>query len=63
MSSWREAVTFANFLTTEGPPKPPPGADEDQQLTYRVMGTLPVIIFDKEQGKRRAGVSEGGKGK
>lgn len=53
MTSWREAVTFANFLTAEGPPKPPPGAEEDRQVTYRVMGTLPVIIFDKEQGKRR----------
>lgn len=53
MTSWREAVTFANFLMADGPPKPPPGTDEDRQVTYRVMGTLPVIIFDKEQGKRR----------
>lgn len=52
MTSWREAVTFANFLSTGGP-QPMTGGEEDRQVTYRVMGTLPVIIFDREQGRRR----------
>lgn len=53
MTSWREAVALGNFLSADGPPKQPSGTEEDRQVTYRVMGTLPVIIFDKEQDKRR----------
>lgn len=53
LSSWREATSLANFLSADGPASPSPDAEEDRQVTYRVMGTLPVIIFDKELGKRR----------
>lgn len=53
MISWREAVTFANFLSADASARPSPGADKDRQVTYGVMGNLPVIIFDKEHGKRR----------
>lgn len=53
MTSWREAVTFANFLSSDSQPKPAPDGGNDQQVTYRVMGMLPLIIFDKEQGRRR----------
>src|SRR5437868_6341283 len=40
--SWTELVDFAHSA-----------ADDDRSLTYRVMSNLPVIVFDRETGKRR----------
>jgi putative SOS response-associated peptidase YedK len=51
MKSWQEihsqldAFAKATAAKTEG--------DEDREITYRVMGNLPVIVFDREAGKRR----------
>jgi putative SOS response-associated peptidase YedK len=43
--SWTELVDFAHM---------PAGDDEnDRRLAYRVMGNLPVIVFDQKAGKRR----------
>lgn len=47
MASWREVVAFSQPLT---------GGNfdgEEREITFRVMGNLPVIIWDRETGKRR----------
>jgi putative SOS response-associated peptidase YedK len=48
MASWSEVVDFSDALSASG------GAESnDQPVTFKVMSQLPVIIFDREQGKRR----------
>ncbi len=48
MASWSEVVDFSEALSASG------GDDSnDQSVTFKVMSQLPVIIFDREQGKRR----------
>ena len=49
MASWAEVVAFSQSLARDG-------ADEganDTSVTFRVMSDLPVIIWDKDAGKRR----------
>jgi len=48
MASWSEVVDFSDALSATGGPE-----SNDQLVTFRVMSQLPVIIFDREQGKRR----------
>lgn len=43
MASWRQVHDFSQPLTFEAP---------DEIVTYRPMSNLPVIIFDKETGRR-----------
>jgi putative SOS response-associated peptidase YedK len=50
MSSWREAVAFSKALAGEGPAQT---AAPDEEVTYRVMGMVPVIVWDREAGIRR----------
>jgi len=45
MASWAEVVEFSQALTAAG--------DNDREVTLRVMSNLPVIVFDREAGKRR----------
>ena len=51
MTSWREAVALSKALTDAATPRP--DEQQDQQATYRVMGTLPVIVWDREPVVRR----------
>jgi putative SOS response-associated peptidase YedK len=48
MASWSEVVDFSDALSASG------GAESnDRPVTLKVMSQLPVIVFDREQGKRR----------
>jgi putative SOS response-associated peptidase YedK len=49
MFSWREVVEFSQPLTV----KPAAEGGNDDILTYRPMGGLPVIILDPEAKRRR----------
>lgn len=51
MTTWREAVAFSKALAAAAEPRP--DGQEDEEVTYRVMGTLPVIVFDRESHVRR----------
>ena len=46
MASWREVVEFSQPITGK-----PEGGDEE--VTYGVARALPVIVWDREAGKRR----------
>jgi putative SOS response-associated peptidase YedK len=46
MASWREIVEFSQSVTTER-------RENDEEVTYGVARPLPVIIWDRETGKRR----------
>lgn len=50
MASWAQVVAFSQPLTSDRYKK---GGEEDREVTIRVMGTLPVITFDRGAGKRR----------
>jgi putative SOS response-associated peptidase YedK len=47
MASWAEVVSFSQPLSRER------AGSNDQPVTFRVMSILPVIIWDREAGKRR----------
>jgi putative SOS response-associated peptidase YedK len=49
MASWAEVVAFTQPLTRDDVMP----SDNDREVTFRVMANLPVIIWDKEAGKRR----------
>jgi putative SOS response-associated peptidase YedK len=49
MASWREVVEFSQPLT--GKLKGDDGGDEE--VTYGVARALPVIVWDREAGRRR----------
>jgi putative SOS response-associated peptidase YedK len=49
MASWAEVVAFSQPLTHEQVKL----SDNDREITFRVMANLPVIIWDREAGKRR----------
>jgi len=49
MASWSEVVAFSKPLTREDVK----WGDNDREITFRVMNNLPVIILDRETGKRR----------
>lgn len=48
MASWSEVVDFSDGFVSTGAAN-----SNDQSVTFKVMSQLPVIIFDREQGKRR----------
>jgi putative SOS response-associated peptidase YedK len=52
MTSWREAVAFSKAMSADGPAQPDEAA-KDEEVTYRVMQMLPVIVWDTEAGVRR----------
>jgi putative SOS response-associated peptidase YedK len=55
MASWREVVAFSR-LTDGGGGSDGRGGDgggaPDRTVTYRPMSTVPVIVFDRDAGKR-----------
>jgi putative SOS response-associated peptidase YedK len=52
MTSWREAVAFSKALNADDFAQPRE-AVRDEEVTYRVMQMLPVILWDRETGTRR----------
>jgi putative SOS response-associated peptidase YedK len=48
MALWSEVVAFSRPLTSEAS-----NSTNDQPVTFRVMGALPVIIWDRDKAKRR----------
>ena len=48
MASWSEVVDFAEAFSSSGG-----GGDNDRPVGFRVMSDLPVIVYDREAGKRR----------
>jgi putative SOS response-associated peptidase YedK len=46
MASWAEVVAFSQPLDLVG-------KHDDRKVTFRVMGNLPVIVFDREASARR----------
>jgi putative SOS response-associated peptidase YedK len=50
-AAWREVVAFSQPLTGDGGGGD--GERGDEIVIYRVGGPLPVIIWDREAGKRR----------
>src|SRR5215469_3008933 len=50
MASWAEVVAFSQPLTAE---RFDSKHVEDRELSYRVMSNLPMIVFDKRDGRRR----------
>ncbi len=56
MASWAEVVAFSQPLDSTregGGGGEAGGGGNDRELTYRVNGQMPVIIWDAEQGRRR----------
>jgi putative SOS response-associated peptidase YedK len=55
LASWSEVVTFSQPLTESGGGEGQGGdeAGNDEIVTYRVGGPLPVIVWDAEQRRRR----------
>ena len=49
MASWAQVVAFSQPLTADMDHK----GEADREVTFRVMGNLPVIVFDREAGTRR----------
>jgi putative SOS response-associated peptidase YedK len=48
MATWAQVVAFSQPLTLDRDQQ-----EADREVAYRVMTNLPVIVFDKEAGKRR----------
>ena len=55
LASWSEVVAFSQPLTESGGGEEPGGDDgsNDEIVTYRVGGLLPVIVWDAETRARR----------
>jgi putative SOS response-associated peptidase YedK len=55
LASWSEVVAFSQPLTESGGGEGPSGEDgsNDEIVTYRVGGLLPVIVWDPETRARR----------
>jgi putative SOS response-associated peptidase YedK len=55
LASWSEVVAFSQPLTESGGDEGPSGDDgsNDEIVTYRVGGLLPVIVWDAETRARR----------
>ena len=54
LASWREVVAFSEPLTKNGGGDVPDGdGSNDEIVTYRVGGLLPVIVWDAETRTRR----------
>jgi putative SOS response-associated peptidase YedK len=56
LASWSEVVAFSQPLTESGGGEGPSGDEgsNDEIVTYRVGGLLPVIVWDAETRARRA---------
>jgi putative SOS response-associated peptidase YedK len=52
MASWREVVEYSRAFSSS-PSDFEDGANRDEEVTYGVAKPLPVIIRDRETGKRR----------
>ena len=48
MASWSDVVDFSDAFTSSNS-----DGDNDRSVTFRVMGDLAVIVFDRDAGKRR----------
>jgi len=48
MASWADVVDFSEAFTDSGA-----GGSNDQPVGFKVMGELRVIVWDKEEGRRR----------
>jgi hypothetical protein len=46
MASWSEVVDFAEAFSSGS-------GDNDRPIGFRVMSDLPVIVYDREMGRRR----------
>ncbi len=53
MSSWSEVVAFSQALTETGSGDKPREGSNDEIVTYRVNGLLPVIVWNAEAGRRQ----------
>jgi putative SOS response-associated peptidase YedK len=53
MSSWAEVVAFSQPLTERGGGGEPGDGSNDEIVTFRVGGPLPVIVWDAEARQRR----------
>src|SRR5471032_228126 len=54
MASWAQVHSFSQPLTGDRfEKKTSGGGEQDREVTFRVVGNLPVIVFDKETGQRR----------
>jgi putative SOS response-associated peptidase YedK len=55
LASWSEVVAFSQPLTESGGGEGPggDGGSNDEIVTYRVGGLLPVIVWDRETRARR----------
>lgn len=53
LASWREVVAFSQPLTDQGNDGEPGEGSNDEIVTFRVGGPLPVIVWDAEAGQRR----------
>lgn len=50
MATWAEVVAFSQPLTSKRYDK---NGQPGREVTYRVTGNLPVIVWDAEKGQRR----------
>lgn len=53
LASWREVVAFSQPLTEQGGSDGPGEGSNDEIVTFRVGGPLPVVIWDAEASQRR----------
>jgi putative SOS response-associated peptidase YedK len=53
LASWSEVVAFSRPLTGQGGGDGPGEGSNDEIVTFRVGGPLPVIVWDAEAGRRR----------
>src|SRR6202167_5647748 len=52
MASWRDVVAYSRAFTSS-PSDYVDGANRDEEVTYGVAKMLPVIVWDRDAGKRR----------
>jgi len=48
MATWAQVVAFSQPLTSERYDK---SGQPDREVTYRVIGNLPVIVWDRRKGR------------
>jgi hypothetical protein len=53
LASWGEVVAFSQPLTERGGNDGPGEGSNDEIVTFRVGGLLPVIVWDAEARERR----------
>ena len=60
LASWSEVVEFSQPLAEQGGSDGPGEGGNDEVVTYRVGGPLPVIVWDAEQRARRVAMMRWG---